>query len=112
MTGGIDSGGGELEPIPLTFSSAEQYVAVLEPLLHEEARAGVQVRWECEEVSGGVEDVEEGSAGGWFGGGKGSCAGGRGRLCMSVCPCAITSSLSFRLPGRKRVTRASIGPLT
>ena len=57
MTGGIDSGGGELEPIPLTFSSAERYVAVLEPLLHEEARAGVQVRGSCE--------------------GKGECGGGR-----------------------------------
>ena len=61
MTGGIDGGGGELEPIPLTFSSAERYVAVLEPLLHEEARAGVQVRGSCE--------------------GKGVSVGGEGQLC-------------------------------
>ncbi len=29
--------------IPLTFESARQYVSVFEPILHEEARAGVQV---------------------------------------------------------------------
>ena len=32
------------EVIPLSFPSVERYVAVMEPLLHEEARAGVQVR--------------------------------------------------------------------
>ena len=37
-------GKGSLETIPLSFDSTEEYVSVFEPLLHEEARAGVQVR--------------------------------------------------------------------
>ena len=85
MTGGIDGGGGELEPIPLTFSSAERYVAVLEPLLHEEARAGVQVRGSCE--GKGVSVGGEGSCAGVRHAGYGSVdvgccgGGGEGQLC-------------------------------
>ena len=30
--------------IPLSFESTEEYVSIFEPLLHDEARAGVQVR--------------------------------------------------------------------
>ncbi|GAX75224.1 hypothetical protein CEUSTIGMA_g2668.t1 [Chlamydomonas eustigma] len=35
-----------VESIPLTFKSAQHYVSVFEPLLHEEARAGIQAAWQ------------------------------------------------------------------
>lgn len=52
---GSGAGGGTAgaaEPIPLVFESPEQYVSILEPVLHDEARAAVQSAWQVGQWQG------------------------------------------------------------
>lgn len=55
---GSGAGGGTAgaaEPIPLVFESPEQYVSILEPVLHDEARAAVQSAWQVGKTIAGLE---------------------------------------------------------